>query len=155
MMFSLSRFFYSGILILILLPCVYFLVLLAQHIFSRVIMFHRIDLKNMTKHQAGLFYDERKATIYNEFLWLVIFAITLEYVNTLIQAFTVAYFPDWSARELTIKSLLCLYLWAFTIWQDYQRWKERIRTGQHEFLTHCRHYLATLWLFVSILFLFL
>ncbi|GAK55705.1 hypothetical protein U27_02662 [Candidatus Vecturithrix granuli] len=154
-MFSLSRFFYLGILILILLPCVYFLVLLAQQIFLQVIMFRRIDLKNMTKHQAGLFYDERKATIYNEFLWLVIFAITLEYANTLIQAFTVAYFPDWSARELTIKSLLCLYLWSFAIWQDYHRWKDRIRTGQHELLTHCRSYLATLWLFISIMFLFL
>ncbi|MDY0092822.1 MAG: hypothetical protein RBT80_08995 [Candidatus Vecturithrix sp.] len=154
-MFTLNRYFYSGVLILILLPCAYFLVLLAQHIFLRVIMFRRINLKNMSKHQIGLFYDERKTTIYHEFLWLIIFTITLEYTNTLIQAFTAAHFPNWSARELTIKSLLCLYLWAFTIWQDYQRWKDRIRTGQFEILGHCRHYLATLWLFAGIMFLFL
>lgn len=154
-MLSLNRFFYSGVLIFILLPCAYVLVLLAQHIYLRVIMFRRIDLKNMSKHQAGLFHDERKATIYDEFLWLVIFAMTLEYANMLIPAFTVAHFPAWSERELTIKSLLCLYLWAFVIWQDYQRWQDRIRTGQHEVLGHCRHYLATFWLFISILFLFL
>ena len=154
-MFSRIDMLYSGFLFLILLPFSYFLVLLAQHIFLRVIMFRRINLDKMSKHQAALFDDERKTTLRAEFLWLIVFALTLEYANMLIQRLTGNQISAWTARELTGKSLLCLYLWGFLLWYDYHRWKDRIRTGRREIFVHCRYYLATLWFLVAIIFLLL
>lgn len=154
-MFSRINLAHHLVLVLILLPCSYFLMLLARHIFLRVIMFRRINLDNMSKRQAALFSDDRKNTLRDEFLWLILFGVTLDYANMFIQYLTGARIAAWSAQELIGKSLLCLYLWSFLVWHDYHRWKDRLRSGRHELLVHCQQYLAALWFFIALIFLLL
>lgn len=152
-MFLHIKLLYSGFLVLILLAFSYFLMLLAHHILLRAIMFRRVDWQKMTKRQAALFHDERKHTLRDEFLWLIMFAMTLDYANLFVQCISGKSIIGWAAQDLMGKVLLCLYLWAFLVWHDYHRWKERIRTGRHEFLAHCQSYLAALWFFAALIFL--
>jgi hypothetical protein len=152
-MFSQNTLLYSLVLVLILLPCSYFLMLLAHHILLRVVMFRRVNLQKMSKRQAALFHDERKHTLRDQFVWLVVFAITLDYATLFTRCLTGNRLVGWPIRDFTAKSLLCLYLWAFLFWHDYHRWKERIRTGHYELFAHCQSYLAALWFLVALIFL--
>ncbi len=145
---------YLGILISILIPFSYFLIVLAQKIFFQVIMFRRINIQNMSKQELALFQEEQKTTLQHEFIWLILFQVTLEYANLVFLILTGEKWETWLERDIIFKIILSVYLWGFLIWYDYQRWRERTRTGKRrDIFAHCIHYAYTFWILIAVLFI--
>lgn len=144
---------HAGLLLAILWAFSYFLVVLLQRILFRVVIFRRVRLRQMSKHERALFNDERKLTLRDEFLALVVLQISFDYAHSFFQVVAHRSGSNWTACELVFKSLLAIYLWAYLFWYDLRRWKERERHGKRDIWEHCLHYANTLWMLIAIIFL--